>query len=544
MDGSINGQPIGSSVKWRRKGNSNKSANSPQVVNGTTEAHQENKVISSGEVISPEEVINESIPTKNRPVSVNGGAVEPPSPRRILLLKKQLEKQEELKNQHKKRRNGGQSEGSVSNGSIISLSVSSQVISRLASLNEEEETVHEQEHSTTSDLQHHFQDQYPCTLLPSDRFNRVSSHRSGNQMTIRGKSEMTMRGKSEITMKERDEITMKERSGEQEKSDEPMNGANGSRRGSEAGKMTWWKELHLYLNSLRPRTFTPSLASVTLGAVLAFKATGNFDAVIFLVTCLTVLAVHGAGNLVNTYYDFVKGVDRSSQSVNQCPDRTLVDHRLSIDQVVHLGVIAYMFGCFGFVCLVFLSTARMEHLALVYFCGISCSFLYTGGLGLKYIGLGDILIMVIFGPISILFSFMSQSGYIDPGTIAFALPLAFHTEAILHSNNTRDIESDQRAGAVTLAILIGPTFCHIIYALLLFIPYIMLIVSIIHYSIVFGLPLITITKAFQLEKNFRSGHLTDIPSATASLHLLFSVSYIISCCLIHPTSLPLLHVVD
>ena len=519
MDGSINGQPIGSSVKWRRKGNSNKSANSPQVVNGATETH-EKKVIRTGGIISSGKVANESIPTTNHPVRVNGGTVEPPSPKRILLLKKQLEKEEKLKNQHKKTSNGGQSNGHLSNGSTIGVSVSSQVISRLASLNEEEETVHEEEHSTGIDLQHHFEDhrhhfedQYPCALLPAERY--ILSNRSGNQVTMRSRSE--------------------------EESDQSVNGANGSRRGSE---MTWWKQLHLYFNSLRPRTFTPSLASVTLGAVLAFKATGSFDPLIFLVTCLTVLAVHGAGNLVNTYYDFVKGVDRSSQSVNQCPDRTLVDHRLSIDQVVHLGVIAYMFGCFGFVCLVFLSPARMEHLALVYFCGISCSFLYTGGLGLKYIGLGDILIMVIFGPISILFSFMSQSGYIDPGTIAFALPLAFHTEAILHSNNTRDIESDQRAGAVTLAILIGPTFSHIIYALLLFIPYIMLIVSIIHYSIVFGLPLITITKAFQLEKNFRSGHLTDIPSATASLHLLFSVSYIISCCLIHPTSLPLLHVVN
>ena len=520
MDGSttINDQP--SSVKWKKKGErgsnsksslTNDSSNSSQVVNngGTNTSNYSNSVAVPSNTAHDSKVKSSGqlIKTTSSCPSVVCGTTEPPSPRRIIQLKKQLEKEE--RNQNKKN-------GQIGNG--INGSQSGKPVTRprrLSNLDEEEELIH----LSSIELQQHYQvDQYPCTLLTPSKFNTYSSANSiSSQMRSRNGSH----------------------NGQQHQS--TANDGDGT-KSEHVHKITWLKQLKLYLNSLRPRTFTPSLASVTLGAVLAFKATGHFDLLIFIVSCLTVLAVHGAGNLVNTYYDFVKGIDRSTQSVNQCPYRTLVDHQLSIDQVVHLGVIAYMFGCFGFVCLVFLSPARMEHLALVYFCGISCSFLYTGGLGLKYIGLGDILIMVIFGPISILFSFMSQSGYIDPATIAFALPLAFHTEAILHSNNTRDIESDQRAGAVTLAILIGPTFCHIVYALLLFIPYIMLIVSIIHYSIVFGIPLVTITKAFQLEKNFRSGQLSDIPSATASLHLIFSISYIISCCLIHPDNLPLLHV--
>ena len=59
---------------------------------------------------------------------------------------------------------------------------------------------------------------------------------------------------------------------------------------------------------------------------------------------------------------------------------------------------------------VFVSPARMELLALVYFGGISSSFLYTGGIGLKYIALGDLLIMFTFGPVSVLYSFIAQTG--------------------------------------------------------------------------------------------------------------------------------------
>ena len=46
-----------------------------------------------------------------------------------------------------------------------------------------------------------------------------------------------------------------------------------------------------------------------------------------------------------------------------------------------------------------IAPARLEHLALVYFGGLSSSFLYTGGIGFKYIALGDVMIIIIFGPI-------------------------------------------------------------------------------------------------------------------------------------------------
>ena len=74
------------------------------------------------------------------------------------------------------------------------------------------------------------------------------------------------------------------------------------------------------------------------------------------------------------------------------------------------GVIFYIIGCIGFVIVVFVSPARMELLALVYFGGISSSFLYTGGIGLKYIALGDVIIMMTFGPVSVLYSFIAQTG--------------------------------------------------------------------------------------------------------------------------------------
>ncbi|XP_075218710.1 ubiA prenyltransferase domain-containing heix [Lycorma delicatula] len=300
-------------------------------------------------------------------------------------------------------------------------------------------------------------------------------------------------------------------------------------------------KLSSYVLAVRPWSLSASLMPTLLGCAIAFKfsspVTSEFSILILLLTLLTVVSVHGAGNVVNTYFDYVKGIDGRKSD-----DRTLVDHILSKDEIVTLGAMLYAIGCVGFILLAVISPAKMEHLALVYFGGLSSSFLYTGGIGLKYIALGDVIILIIFGPISVLFAFMSQTGRLEWATIYYAIPLALNTEAILHSNNTRDLESDRQAGIVTLAILIGHTFSHILYAFLLFGPYIAFVVLSMHNSIWFLLPLITLPSAFQIEKRFRCPDtIQKVPQETAKLNLCFGFLYVLALSITDPQRLPFIH---
>jgi heme O synthase-like polyprenyltransferase len=61
-----------------------------------------------------------------------------------------------------------------------------------------------------------------------------------------------------------------------------------------------------YVLALRPWSLSGSLVPSLLGAALAFKYT-PFSYLLFFLTLLTVISVHCAGNLVNTYFDYVKG---------------------------------------------------------------------------------------------------------------------------------------------------------------------------------------------------------------------------------------------
>lgn len=297
-----------------------------------------------------------------------------------------------------------------------------------------------------------------------------------------------------------------------------MNGVKKEKNDRKTFKMS------AYLLALRPWSFSASCIPVVLGAVLCLKTTGHFNLILLVLSMIAVLGVHAAGNLVNTYYDYMKGIDSKVSD-----DRTLVDHLLTPKEVVKLGVVSYGFASLALVFLVGLSPAKMEHLSFMFFGGLSGSFLYTGGVGLKYYGVGDIVIVITFGPLAVLFSYLSQCGNVPLFPLFYAIPVALSTEAILHSNNTRDMEADERAGVVTLAIILGRQLSYALYCLLLLTPYVICTVLSVNLSVRFLIPLITLKMAFKLERNFREGKLLTLPKQTAKLNLFFGLLYTFSC---------------
>lgn len=296
---------------------------------------------------------------------------------------------------------------------------------------------------------------------------------------------------------------------------------------------SWRQKCASYVLALRPWSFSASLSPVALGSALAYRSQGALDPRLLVGCAVAVLAVHGAGNLVNTYYDFSKGIDHKKSD-----DRTLVDRILEPQDVVRFGVFLYTLGCVCAACLYCLSPLKLEHLALIYFGGLSGSFLYTGGIGFKYVALGDLVILITFGPLAVMFAYAVQVGSLAVFPLVYAVPLALSTEAILHSNNTRDMESDRAAGIVTLAILIGPTLSYVLYSALLFLPYLIFSILATHYSISLALPLLTIPMAFSLERQFRSQAFNKLPQRTAKLNLLLGLFYVFGIILAPAGSLP------
>lgn len=165
------------------------------------------------------------------------------------------------------------------------------------------------------------------------------------------------------------------------------------------------------------------------------------------------------------------------------------------------------------------------------------AFLVTG-IGFKYVALGDLVILITFGPLAVMFAYAVQVGSLAVFPLLYAVPLALSTEAILHSNNTRDMQSDSEAGIITLAILIGPAGSYALYSALLFLPYVIFSILATRYTISLALPLLTLPAAFSLERQFRAQAFHKLPQRTARLNLLLGFSYVCGIILAPAGSLP------
>lgn len=161
---------------------------------------------------------------------------------------------------------------------------------------------------------------------------------------------------------------------------------------------------------------------------MAWKSSENFDLLRLILTLVTVLATHAAGNLVNTLFDYKNGIDTTTSD-----DKTLVKKTLSPREVKILIYVCYEVAIASYIviCLGYPSITPMKVFP-IFLTGMLASFIYTGSIGLKYVALGDLVVFVAFGPVITLFTYAVQTGEFSLQCVIMVLPLAFHTEAILH----------------------------------------------------------------------------------------------------------------
>ena len=282
----------------------------------------------------------------------------------------------------------------------------------------------------------------------------------------------------------------------------------------------------LALRAARPWSFGATVAPVLYGTALAYAAEDAFSAPLLVLTLVTTLGVHAAGNLINTLYDFERGFDSAGSS-----DTTLVSGQLKPGQVAALARRAYAVAAAAAApllaaavglpvatrgVLALASRAPLGHLLGALGLGGLSAFVYTGGPGLKYRALGDVLISLTFGPLLVGFAYLVQAG-VAPGAapLVASLALAAPIEAILHANNARDVDEDRANGVKTLAGMLGPARSKVLYRGLMAAPFALAAHAAWANGAFAALPLLAAPAALKLVGEFDAGDLRALPKRTA-----------------------------
>jgi 1,4-dihydroxy-2-naphthoate octaprenyltransferase len=275
-----------------------------------------------------------------------------------------------------------------------------------------------------------------------------------------------------------------------------------------------------YILATRPWSFTAGLVPVLVTAAVLGQ---SFASENFVRALLMALSVQSGANLVNTYFDFVNGVDTKT---SVCGDMTLVEKKIT-----PMGCITVAFLCF-LVSIASVFPALMvpddNTFILIFSIGIVLAVFYTADpVGLKYRALGDVVIFACFGPLLMQATSLILTGQMHNELNVYGIPLGLLTEGILHANNARDIKADAMSGAATLATLIGFDNSLVFYQMLLAGAYMSAAYIALHYHIGCLATFLTAPLAIDVMTKFKAKAMTILPEETAKLHLPFGVLLLI-----------------
>jgi 1,4-dihydroxy-2-naphthoate octaprenyltransferase len=212
-----------------------------------------------------------------------------------------------------------------------------------------------------------------------------------------------------------------------------------------------------WISALRPKTLPAAMAPVIMGTAMAF-GDGFFHLRSALLCLGGALAIQIATNLANDYYDFAKGADNENRVG---PVRVT---QAGLIKPIWVKLMFLFFFCIAAGISYLLVQRGGEPIAIIGILSILSGFFYTAGPApLAYRGLGDIFVLIFFGPVAVGGTYYVQALEINYAILIAGLAPGLISVAILTVNNLRDIEGDKKAGKRTLAVKFGQSFAEAEY---------------------------------------------------------------------------------
>ena len=282
------------------------------------------------------------------------------------------------------------------------------------------------------------------------------------------------------------------------------------------------QQLRVWLTAVRPVSFTASVIPVLIGTAIA--SADAFHPLLFVLALLGSVALQAGTNLVNDYFDHVKGTD-NEESLGQSGviQRGLLPAR----SVLAGGIVSFTVG--ALIGIVIALQVGWPVLALGV-ASVLAGYFYTASpFSLAYRGLGEAVVFVFMGPVIVLGAYYVQTQAWAWEPFVASLPIGLLVAAILHANNVRDIENDRKNGKWTLAALAGRPFADYEYVALMLGGYGIVIAMTIAGAAPWPVLLTLLTlplalRVVRLEARQTSARgLNLVLAQTAGLHMMFGV---------------------
>ena len=288
-----------------------------------------------------------------------------------------------------------------------------------------------------------------------------------------------------------------------------------------------------YIQTIRIKTLPAVLGPIIIAITIAINA-NRFELLTSVLVLLIGICLQILVNLFNDLGDYEKGVDNEKRLG---PERSLQSGKISKKEMRKLIAFVILITLIlGFI-------AFLNSGITVIFLGISLiliAYLYTSGpFPYGYKGLGEIMVILIFGPVTILGALFLFDIEYNLIILLISIICGLSTSTIILTNNIRDLENDYTHNKITLAVKLGEKKSRILYILTISLISLLLLIAsmenfnniILSFFVWFTFPISDFgIKRFSFKINFsRFGRdLNHTLYRTALSHLLLCISLAIS----------------
>ncbi|RPH63146.1 MAG: prenyltransferase [Chloroflexi bacterium] len=238
-----------------------------------------------------------------------------------------------------------------------------------------------------------------------------------------------------------------------------------------------WNALDLvskWLISTRAAVLVMTFISAVLAGLFALRD-GNSNPLHWFALALGLVLAHATNNLFNDYTDFVKGVDKDNYFRTMYGPQPVANGLMTTTQLLTYtaitGAVAAALG-------LFLIAANGWDTNILLLLGLGAFFVLFYTWPLKYIALGEIAVLIVWGPLMIGGGYYVLAHHWDWNVVWASIPYYFGVTSVIFGKHIDKIKVDTEKRIHTLPVLLGEKVSRYAIIAMMILPYLLVLAMI------------------------------------------------------------------